>query len=132
MPTKISSARARRAAHAGQARRREQEAGVAAQPRFQFFLSVKLAVVLLIVLIIASAVGTVYESSFDAKVARAYVYGAAWFNVWLLVLGLNLACAAFSRMPWKRHHTGFLITHLGIIVLMLGAVIGAPGASRAP
>ena len=93
-------------------------------PVFRFFSSVKLAIVLLIVVIIASAVGTVYESSFDAKVARAYVYGATWFNVWLFVLGLNLACAAFSRMPWKRHHTGFLITHLGIIVLMLGAVIG--------
>jgi len=27
-------------------------------------------------------------------------------------------------MPWKRHHTGFLLTHLGIIVLLAGALIG--------
>ena len=91
---------------------------------FRFFSSVKLAVVLLSVLIIASAVGTIYESSFDAKVARYYVYEARWFNIWLLLLGANLACAAFSRLPWKRHHTGFLITHLGIIILLIGSLIG--------
>lgn len=91
---------------------------------FRFFSSVSLAVVLLSVLIVASAVGTIYESTFDAKVARYYIYEARWFNAWLLLLGANLACAAFSRMPWKRHHTGFLVTHLGIIILLIGAMIG--------
>ncbi len=91
---------------------------------FKFFASVKLAVVLLIVIIAASIAGTLYETSFDAKVARAYIYNAWWFDLWLTVLCVNLACAAFSRMPWKRHHTGFLITHLGIIILLIGAMIG--------
>lgn len=91
---------------------------------FRFFSSVRLAVVLLSVLIVASAVGTVYESTFDAKVARYYIYEARWFNLWLLLLAANLACAAFSRLPWKRHHTGFLVTHLGIIILLFGAFIG--------
>ena len=40
-------------------------------PALKFFASLKLAVVLLAVLIIASIAGTIYESSFDAKVARA-------------------------------------------------------------
>ena len=93
-------------------------------PLFRFFSSVKLAVVLLSVLIVASIVGTLYETSFDAKVARAYIYNAWWFDLWLTVLCINLACAAFSRMPWKRHHTGFLVTHLGIIILLVGAMIG--------
>lgn len=79
---------------------------------------------LLGVLIVASIAGTIYESSFDAKVARAYIYGAPWFNLWLLLLGLNLIASAFSRRPWKRHHTGFLITHLGIILVLLGSFIG--------
>ena len=93
-------------------------------PLFRLFSSVKLAVVLISVLIVASIAGTIYETSFDARVARAYIYNAWWFNLWLTVLCLNLACAAFSRWPWKRHHTGFLITHLGIIVLLVGAMIG--------
>ena len=93
-------------------------------PVFRFFASLKLAVVLLAVLIIGSIVGTLYESTFDAKVARAYVYGAPWFNLWLLLLAANLTGAAFSRWPWKKHHVAFLITHLGIITLLAGSLIG--------
>ena len=93
-------------------------------PVFRFFASVKLAVILLAVLIIGAIAGTLYESTFDAKVARAYVYGAPWFNIWLLFLTLNLATSAFSRWPWKKHHVAFLITHLGIITLLAGSLIG--------
>src|SRR5438094_2957084 len=91
---------------------------------FWFFSSLKLAVVLLAVLIAGAIVGTLYESSFDAKVARTYVYGAPWFNAWLVLLGANLTASAFSRWPWKKYHTAFLITHLGIITLLIGSLIG--------
>jgi hypothetical protein len=91
---------------------------------FRFFASLKLAVVLLAVLIIGAIAGTFYESTFDAKVARAYVYGAPWFNVWLLLLGSNLLVSALSRWPWRKHHVAFLITHLGIITLLAGSLIG--------
>src|SRR2546423_12054635 len=91
---------------------------------FQFFASLKLAVVLLAVLIIASIAGTIYESSFDAKVARAYIYGAPWFNVWLMLLGANVTVSALSRSPWRKHHVAFLVTHLGIITLLTGSLIG--------
>src|SRR6266480_4052762 len=93
-------------------------------PLFEFFASLKLAVVLLTVLIIATIAGTIYESSFDAKIARAYIYGAPWFNIWLILLGANLAASAFSRWPWRKHHLAFLITHLGIITLLIGSLIG--------
>ena len=91
---------------------------------FKFFASVKLAVVLIAVLIVASIAGTIWESTFDAKVARAYVYGAPWFNLWLLLLVANLTVSALSRWPWKKHHVAFLITHLGIITLLVGSMIG--------
>ncbi|HEX4653189.1 MAG TPA: hypothetical protein VH227_02985 [Candidatus Udaeobacter sp.] len=93
-------------------------------PVFEFFASLKLAVVLLAVVIVAAIAGTVYESTFDAKVAGAYVYGAPWFNLWLVLLGANLACSALSRWPWRKHHVAFLITHLGIITLLIGSLIG--------
>src|SRR5437660_3220312 len=93
-------------------------------PLFEFFASLKLAVVLLAVLIIAAIAGTLYESSFDAKVVRAYIYGAPWFNIWLVLLGANLTYSALSRWPWRKHHVAFLITHLGIITLVIGSLIG--------
>src|SRR5438105_14294182 len=91
---------------------------------FRFFASLKLAVVLLAVLTVASIAGTIYESSFDAKVARTYVYGAPWFNLWLILLAANLAVSALSRWPWRKHHVAFLVTHLGIITLLTGSLIG--------
>jgi len=91
---------------------------------FKFFASLKLAVVLLAVLIVAAIAGTIWESSFDAKVARAYVYRAPWFNLWLVLLGANLIVSAFSRWPWRKHHVAFLVTHLGIITLLTGSLIG--------
>jgi hypothetical protein len=93
-------------------------------PVFKFFASLKLAVVLLAVLIVAAIAGTIWESSFDAKVARAYVYRAPWFNLWLVLLGANLTVSALSRWPWRRHHVAFLVTHLGIITLLTGSLIG--------
>ena len=47
---------------------------------FRFFASLGLAMTLLAVLIVASIFGTIWESQFDAKVARAYIYNAPWFN----------------------------------------------------
>jgi len=93
-------------------------------PVFKFLASIKLAVVLLSVLIIGAIAGTLWESSFDAKVARAYVYGAPWFNAWLIFLAANLTVSALSRWPWKKHHVAFLVTHLGIITLLAGSLIG--------
>lgn len=91
---------------------------------FQFLASLRLAVILLSVLILVSIAGTIFESKFDSDTARIWFYEAPWFHLWLLFLAANLTCSAFMRWPWKRHHTGFLLTHLGIIVVMVGAVIG--------
>jgi hypothetical protein len=40
------------------------------------------------------------------------------------LLGANLTVSALSRWPWKKHHLAFLITHLGIITLLSGSLIG--------
>lgn len=90
---------------------------------FHLLSSLKLAVIVLLSLGTILAVGTVYESLYDTATAKHYVYGTTWFAVVLGVLGLNVFFAALSRWPWKRHHIGFLITHLGIILLLIGSLI---------
>jgi cytochrome c biogenesis protein ResB len=97
---------------------------LATQSDLRIFASLKLAVVLLAVLIIAAIAGAIYESSFDAKVARAYVYGAPWFNLWLVSLAANLTASALSRWPRRKHHITLLIAHLGMITLLIGSLIG--------
>jgi hypothetical protein len=86
--------------------------------------SLNLAVFLIITIAGAIAFATVMESKFDSEVARYYIYNAAWFNVWLMALALNLFCAAFTRWPWQKKHIGFVVTHAGIILMLAGAVIG--------
>ncbi len=90
---------------------------------FRFFASVELAVFLILSIAVVLAVGTVYESKYSAAVAGQLVYRSLWMQGLLWLFILNLAAAAISRLPWKRHHIGFLITHLGIIILLLGSWI---------
>ena len=86
--------------------------------------SLNLAMVLLITIAGAIAFATVMESKFDSEVARYYIYNNLWFNIWLLTLGLNLFCAALTRWPWQRKHVGFVVTHAGIILMLIGSVVG--------
>lgn len=86
--------------------------------------SLKLALILLATIAIACTLATIYESKFNTEVAQAYIYKAPWFLIWLGVLCINLAAAVLTRWPWQRKHTGFIVTHAGIITLLIGAVIG--------
>ena len=90
---------------------------------FKFLASLKLALVLLTVIIIAAGVGTYLESRMSAEIAKRVVYGHIWFDVWLTFLAINLFCVAAIRYPWKPHQTGFVITHAGIIILLIGSML---------
>jgi hypothetical protein len=89
------------------------------------FGSLRLAMFLLFTIALACAIATLAESNFSTKVAQVYVYKNPLFLVWLGFLCLNLACATLTRWPWRRKHLGFVITHAGIITLLIGAVIGS-------
>lgn len=86
--------------------------------------SLRLAVALLLSLAAACAAATVIESRFDSTVAQYYVYRSPWFLGWLVLLCINLFAVTLTRLPWKRQHLGFVITHYGIILLLAGAMIG--------
>ncbi|MFO1518877.1 MAG: cytochrome c biogenesis protein ResB [bacterium] len=90
---------------------------------FKFLSSLKLAVVVILSLAYVLAMGTIYESLYGTAVAKDKVYGTWWFSLVLFLLGVNVLCAALSRLPWKRHHIGFVITHAGIITILIGSVM---------
>ncbi len=101
------------------------------QPRSVRFLlrlyeglaSLKLAVVLIAASAIVLAGATFVEKYFGTEAAQFGVYGTAWFAALNILLGLNVACAALIRFPWKRRQTGFVITHAGILVLLAGCLV---------
>src|ERR1043165_2033527 len=90
---------------------------------FRFLASLQFAIVLLIVLIAASIAGTLLETQISADMAQKWIYNNWLFNIWLSMLCVNLFCVAAIRYPWKRHQTGFVITHAGIITLLIGSMI---------
>ncbi len=90
-------------------------------PAFRFFSSLRLAVFSILLLAGVLAVATVLESLYGMRGAHELVYGQLWFYGVLFLLGLNVLCAALSRYPWKKHQTGFVITHSGILLLLLGS-----------
>lgn len=92
-------------------------------PLFELLASLKLAVVVLVLLAAVMGVGTFIESLHGAQVARQFVYDAAWFDLLIGLLGLNVLFAALRRWPWKRRHLGFLTVHAGILIILVGSSI---------
>lgn len=92
-------------------------------PVFRFFSSLKLAVISILMLASVLTAGTIVESLFGMRGAHVLVYGTWWFMGVLALLGTNVTCAALSRYPWKKHQTGFVVTHLGIIILLVGSLL---------
>src|SRR6202050_2745500 len=90
---------------------------------FNFFKSLKLAVILLLSLGAILAVGTFYEADYGTAAAQRVIYKSWFVSLEMFLLILNLACAAIDRYPWKKHHVGFVITHAGIITLIMGSFI---------
>ncbi len=90
---------------------------------FKFFASLKLAVVVILSFAYVLALGTIYESLYGTPVAKEKVYGTFWFSFLMLLLGINVLSAALSRLPWKKHHMGFVVTHAGIITILIGSFI---------
>lgn len=90
---------------------------------FKFLSSIKLAVPTMLILLVASVAGTILESRYNAEYAGLKIYKTWWFLVVLFFLGVNILFATLSRLPWKKRHIGFLVTHLGMLILLFGSVL---------
>lgn len=106
---------------------------------WDFFCSVKLAVVIILIMVVACILGTVIlqEKTLDEYIAK-YGYGLAtffritqlsnvfysyWFSFLLILLCANLICCTIKR--WKNTflQTGFILTHLSLVLILIGGVI---------
>ncbi len=91
---------------------------------FRLIGSLGMAVPLLVVIASVLAWGTIYETRFGTAAVQRFVYQSGWFQALLGFLAVNLAAAAFSRLPWQRRHLPFLLAHLGIILVLVGGILG--------
>lgn len=84
--------------------------------------SLRLAIVLMVVLGAVLAWATLLEASRGREHAQWYVYTSPWFLILLGLLGLNILASTLVRLPWRKHQTGFVLAHAGLLVLLAGAV----------
>jgi hypothetical protein len=85
--------------------------------------SLWLAVPLLAVIVAVLGLGTLVWKWYGESAAQFGVYGAWWFTLLGAALWLNVFCALLSRLPWKRRQAGFVIAHLGLLVLLAGCLL---------
>jgi hypothetical protein len=90
---------------------------------FAFLASLRLAVTLIATLAAVLGYATFYERANGTQAVQVDIYQSVWFALLLAMLGVNILCAALIRFPWKRRQTGFVITHAGLITLLIGAFL---------
>lgn len=85
--------------------------------------SLKLALGLLGVIVIAMAAATILESTRGTETALRYVYLSVWFRGLLFLFGLNVACSLVDAWPWGWRRAGFAMTHGSMLLVLVGALV---------
>ncbi|MHC4358751.1 MAG: cytochrome c biogenesis protein ResB, partial [Planctomycetota bacterium] len=104
------------------------------------FVSVKLAVVLIFLMALACVLGTFivqdklpqeYISRYGEGLASIVqllqlncVFQSYWFILMLVLLCANLICCTIERWRGELLQVGFLLTHISIILILVGSIIG--------
>ncbi len=98
---------------------------IASRPRaiLQGVGSLWIGTVLLVLLVIAMACATVFESMHGPQRALVSFYRSWWFLGLVALLGVNIAAATVLRYPFSRRHIGFVLTHSGILIILAGAIV---------
>ncbi len=79
------------------------------------------AAVLMSLLLLAMACATVFESSHGRDRALDTFYRAWWFRSLLVLLGANILATLVIRYPFSRRQIGFVVTHVAILLILVGA-----------
>jgi hypothetical protein len=90
----------------------------------KFLASIKLAVVVIISLATMTAWGTFVEARYnDSEAAAKMVYNSPLMYTIMGIFAINLIAVMIDRWPWRERHIGFILAHIGLLTLMLGAIM---------
>lgn len=68
--------------------------------------------------------GTILESKTDShRFAASITYGNPLFTLLLCGFFVNILFSSLRRWPFQRKHIPFLVTHLGLLMVLAGAII---------
>jgi hypothetical protein len=99
------------------------ETAPAGRRLFDALSSLRLGVVVMVALAVACALATFYESAHGTAAAQRVFYRTGWFTFLLALLGVNVLLSMLRRYPWRRHQAGFVLAHVGIVLLLVGSLV---------
>ncbi len=85
--------------------------------------SIRIAAVLLVVILVAMAAGTIVEAARGTEAAARAVYYAQWFRILLGLFAANVLFSIADLWPWGRQRIGFILTHGSMLIILLGALV---------
>ncbi len=88
-----------------------------------FFGSMKMMAVLMLVFAVASGVATFIENDFGTMTAKAVVYNHWWFEVLLGLLAINLMINMTRFRMFQKKKALVMLFHLSFLIILLGAAV---------
>lgn len=90
---------------------------------FNFFGGLPLALILIFSTTCFVICGTFLESITDShRFAAVFTYSSPLFSFLLVGFFINILLSALRRYPFKRRHIPFLLTHLGMLMVIGGTL----------
>jgi cytochrome c-type biogenesis protein CcsB len=91
--------------------------------RLSYFVSMPFMGLLMVVLIVVLALATFVESAYSTQTAWAVIYGTRWFEILMLLIGINLVGVMVTQNFFQRKKIVVLLFHLAFILILLGASV---------
>jgi hypothetical protein len=91
---------------------------------YHFLGSVYFAILIIVLTAVYTIVGTIIESKTQSHLKAAYfTYENPFFRFLLFLFFVNILIAALRRYPFKVGHIPFLMTHLGLLMILSGCIV---------
>jgi hypothetical protein len=103
--------------------RRTLSLGKVADIVYTALATLQMAVAVMVTLAVIGSVAIVYESAHGTAAVQRDVYRTRWFAAVLTLLGLNVLCSVTKRYPWRKHQTGFVAAHVGVLCVLAGSLL---------
>lgn len=82
-------------------------------------VNLRFAVALLLTIAAASVAGTLIGAFVDQD-AQSRFFKSLPFSLLMIVFMVALILAVLSRYPWKKTHIGWIMTHAGLVIIVIG------------
>lgn len=91
---------------------------------YHFLGGIRFAILLIALAAGTVVAGTLLESKTDSHLLAAqWTYGHPLFQLLLGLFFINILFSALRRWPFKKKHIPFLMTHLGLLMILSGTIL---------